>query len=94
MIRGLGLADLEWTVRVLLAVPAAARPAVLDQMLHTARAATHYHARTGHAHPQHGCGTLMAVAGQRPMAPRPPCLTADYLRCLALVAQRIGDQIA
>ena len=90
--RGVHLADLEWAVRVLLAVPPAERADLLEHMLITATRGDQFYRLTGRNHPVHGTGTLMSVASRLPMAPRPAVLTPDYLRCLAMIALRIGDQ--
>ena len=90
MMRAVQLADLEYVTRALLAVPAAARVALLDDMLDTAARGYAYHRITGSAHPQHGVGTLMSVATRLPLAPRSAALDREYLRCLAMIARRIG----
>jgi hypothetical protein len=86
VIRGLQLADIDCTVRALLAVPAPERAAVLDAILRGAALGAAHHRITGGAHPQHGTGTLMSAVSRLPAVPRPAVLTPDYLRCLALVA--------
>ena len=90
--RGLAMADLEWAVRVLLAVPAPARADLLEQILIAAARAGQFYVLTGRAHPVDGTGTLMSAASRLPMVPRPGVLTPEYLRCLAMIALRIGDQ--
>ncbi|WP_322892641.1 MULTISPECIES: hypothetical protein [unclassified Yoonia] len=90
--RGVHLADLEWVTRVLLAVPAAQRADLLEEMLITATRGDQFYQLTGRAHPLHGIGTLMSAASRLKMVPRPAVLTPDYLRCLAMIALRIGDQ--
>ncbi|MBQ2263475.1 MAG: hypothetical protein II336_19195 [Loktanella sp.] len=90
--RGLHLADLEWVTRVLLAVPEVARGELLEQILVATACGSRHYLRTGRAHPAHGVGTLMSAASRLPMVPRPATLGPEYLRCLAMIALRIGDQ--
>lgn len=61
--------DILAAARALLARPEAEWPAVLARMLWDAERADRYRLCHGHAHPQHGNGTLMSVAYGQALTP-------------------------
>jgi len=78
------LGDLSAAARALLALPASARRAAMEQMLSDAARAEAHRRRTGQTAPCGGNGTLMAAALARPHLPPQAPGTAAYLECLHL----------
>lgn len=81
--------DLQAAARVVLAAPAAARPAVVDRMLQEAHFAHHYTKRFGRAHPVWGNGSLLARAAVLPQRQEPCWADPAYLDAIALTIQRL-----
>ncbi|MFW8634287.1 hypothetical protein [Cribrihabitans pelagius] len=87
--------DTAAAARALLAVPAAARPALCRRIFAGAAAAAAHMARRRALHPCWGDGSLSAAARRFPLADEPFLDHPEYLACTRLVlstlAARIGN---
>ena len=83
--RPVQLADIEVASRVLLAVPAVDRAAVMSDILDRAALADTYRQNTGRPHPVYGVGSLMSAASAYTQVPRPGYLDQNALNALSLV---------
>ena len=92
--RAVGLADIELAVRVLLAVPAARRSALMADLLDRADTADRYRKRLGRMHPAFGAGTLASAAGFLPMAPRPVRIDGVALATYRMVLEALIHRAA
>jgi serine O-acetyltransferase len=79
--------DLDAATRVVLRLPPALRPVVIDRLLAEAELADRYRQRTGRLHPLHGNGSLSAAAGRWPQAPLPAALSIAAARALIAVLE-------
>jgi len=77
--------DIVAAARVLFLLPAAERPAALEDLFRRAAWADDYRRRTGRMHPVWGDGSLMSVALRRDTPPEPPLSDSGYCDCLAQV---------
>lgn len=84
-----GLADVAAAARALMAVPDAARPALIERLIEEAGHAARYRRCFGRVHPRLGNGTLMERALARPLAePHGPGDRA-YLAAMAQVIEAV-----
>lgn len=88
--RPIGLGDLMAAAGALAAVAPPARAALMARLLAEAAAADAFCRREGRIHPDHGNGTLMAVALACPQAPLPPGARAT----LEVLAQTLEAVLA
>lgn len=81
--RPVTLADLEIGLRAVCAVPEARRRQAALTLITGAETADRHRRATGRIHPVFGCGTLMSVALQGPLAPRAAEFDAESLQILS-----------
>lgn len=77
--------DVTAAARALLAVPPAARGALLARMFDEADAADAHRLRTGRSHPDYGTGSLMSAALAHPVAREPFLDDPAYAACMGQV---------
>ncbi|HHX89520.1 MAG TPA: hypothetical protein GX700_07065 [Paracoccus sp.] len=86
-----GLGDVSAAARALMAVPQAARAALMLRLLEEATRAARFRRCHGRAHPRLGNGTLMERALARPLAEVAGPGDAAYLAAMALVIEAVLD---
>ncbi len=83
--RPVQIADIEVASRVLLALPAKERAAVMTDILERAKVADEYRQNLGRPHPDFGVGSVMSAASYYARAPRPAALNQDALGAMYIV---------
>lgn len=87
--RAIHLSDLNLATRTLLAVPARARAATMQDLVGAAQVADKFRKQTGRAHSVYGNGTLGAACQHRKKAKMPDRCDETYLECMGIVIGHI-----
>ncbi len=81
--------DVVTAARALLAVPAAERVMLCDQLFDRAHTADKYRKRFGQYLHGYGSGSLASACWDRVLMPEPFLSDKDYAQCMCLVFERV-----